>query len=201
MWKPLFYQIVAKVDNQKVGTEEELNALINDVQSNIVELQYILVDMKQHACQYGASHLISFALTAYCDEKLNKVAVGLGVNYQMLQTRLFNTVNAGYIFFEYLEYLLSQPSMLIHSYWAYYYLLNHGYKGKHNSDSDFQRNLYLRQLKLHIQEKTVLLANAGAAVKMPKIKNRVISISYYWLIPSAILLATYAAISLTPYWL
>ena len=196
MWKSIFYSVVAKIDALEKMDEKSFHQSVNEVYEEILALQLALVGHRQHACQYGSAHLISFALTAYCDERLNLLALSMGVDYEMLQTRLFNTLSAGKLFYEYLEYLLAEPSQLTHTYWVYYFLLMHGYKGMYDLDSHFQRNLYLRQLKLLVVDRTSIVKYEKKKIKL-KYRNlsSVVPLTMYWVVPALCLASVYVVIN------
>ncbi len=196
MWKSIFYNVVAKTDSLEKNDEKLFHQSVNEIYDDILALQLALVEYRQNSGQYGSAHLISFALTAYCDERLNLLALSMGVDYEMLQTRLFNTLSAGKLFYEYLEYLLAEPSQLTHTYWAYYFLLMHGYKGMYDLDSHFQRNLYLRQLKLLVVDRagTVKYEKKRLKLKYRNISS-VVPLTMYWVVPALCLVSVYVVIN------
>ncbi|WP_329499475.1 DotU family type IV/VI secretion system protein [Francisella sp. 19S2-4] len=151
----MFYKIINDIDTYTNKDEKDFYQFVDQLYKDILDLQLILVDKNREEGKYSQSHLITFALAAYCDERLNIIAISSGYDYEMLQTRLFKTLDAGKVYYQYLEYLISQKSQAYTNiYWVYYYLLNHGYKGMYDSDSFFERSLYLRQLKILILDYT-----------------------------------------------
>jgi type VI secretion system protein ImpK len=153
MWKLKFYKIISDIDSYISSDEASFHKLVDTIHNDILSLQLILVNINYKTEKYSQSHLITFALTAYCDEKLNIMAISSGLNHEMLQTRLFKTLEAGAVYYQYLEYILTQRSQVnADLYWTYYYLLIHGFKGKYDSDKYFERSLYLRQLKILIMD-------------------------------------------------
>ncbi|AJI56567.1 hypothetical protein LA02_1241 [Francisella philomiragia] len=153
MWKTKFYKIINDIDTYVVEDENNFHKHIESIYQDILSLQLILVDIDKSNTKFNYSHLITFALTAYCDERLNILAVTSGYSHEMLQTRLFKTLEAGSLYYEYLEYILSrgtEPNVDVC--WVYYYLLMHGYEGMYSSSKYFERSLYLRQLKILIKD-------------------------------------------------
>ncbi|OIN83511.1 DotU family type IV/VI secretion system protein [Francisella sp. TX07-6608] len=170
MWKSKFYSIINDIDGYISIDNSDFYQYVDDLYKDILALQLILVDKNREEGKYSQSHLITFALAAYCDEKLNIKAISAGYDYEMLQTRLFKTLEAGKLYYQYLEYLLTQRSQAyVDIYWVYYYLLIHGYKGMYDSDNYLERSLYLRQLKILIIDYTPLKLSVK---KSSRIKNR-----------------------------
>ena len=182
MWKSNFYKIISDVDNYSSRDQTSFYSHTDTLYDDILALQLMLVNNDHNSLKYNQSHLITFALTAYCDERLNTKAISLGFNYEMLQTRLFKTLEAGKVYYGYLEYILTQRSQAnIDIYWVYYYLLIHGYKGMYDSDNYFERSLYLRQLKLlitdHIPLKLSIKKNWSIKHSLKKIFSKTIKLS------------------------
>ncbi|ASG68504.1 hypothetical protein fh0823_15330 [Francisella halioticida] len=170
MWKLKFYSIINDVDTYVSTDDSSFYQYVETLYKDILALQLLLVDKNREEGKYSQSHLITFALAAYCDEKLNIKGISSGYDYEMLQTRLFKTLEAGKVYYQYLEYLLVQKSQAyIDTYWVYYYLLIHGYKGMYDSDNYFERSLYLRQLKILIIDYVPLKLPVD---KYSRIKNK-----------------------------
>ncbi|QIW09688.1 DotU family type IV/VI secretion system protein [Francisella sp. LA112445] len=167
MWRTVFYKIINDIDSYSSQDEKDFYQLVDQLYKDILDLQLILVDKNREEGKYSQSHLITFALAAYCDERLNIIAISSGYDYEMLQTRLFKTLEAGKLYYQYLEYLISQKSQAYTNiYWVYYYLLNHGYKGMYDSDSFFERSLYLRQLKILILDYTPMKISVPKSLRI-----------------------------------
>ncbi|APC92439.1 MULTISPECIES: DotU family type IV/VI secretion system protein [Francisella] len=176
MWKSKFYSIINDVDNYISTVDTDFYQYVDNLYKEILALQLILVDKNREEGKYSQSHLITFALAAYCDERLNIKAISAGYDYEMLQTRLFKTLEAGKLYYQYLEYLLAQRSQAyVNIYWVYYYLLTHGYKGMYDSDNYFERSLYLRQLKILIIDYTPLKLSIK---KTSRIKDKFKRVSF-----------------------
>ncbi|MFZ9035155.1 MAG: DotU family type IV/VI secretion system protein [Francisellaceae bacterium] len=207
MWKVDFYEIIAKVDRFILVDGKSLSQLSETLFNDIQALTLKLLDLNGGGVQYGPSHLISFAITAYCDEKLNVIALKSGYQYALLQSRLFNTVNAGKIFYEYVESILSSRQTFPQVYWVYYFLLIHGYSGMYGTQSKFQRNMYIKQLKLCLLDKTTTekvlnkgLLGVAKDRKTPWLPLYLrIPLSSYWVAPFCLLVAIYATGWLMPY--
>ena len=103
----------------------------------------------------------------------------------MLQTLLFKTLEAGKLYYQYLEHLIAQRSQIYaDTYWVYYYLLTHGSKGMYDSDNYFERSLYLRQLKILIIDYTPLKLSVGkfSIIKRIKGKFKIVSLNILYLV-------------------
>ncbi|MED7788107.1 DotU family type IV/VI secretion system protein [Francisella sp. 19X1-34] len=178
MWRLKFYSIINEVDNYITKSDTDFYQHVETLYKEILSLQLELVDINREEGKYSQSHLITFALAAYCDERLNIKAISSGYCYEMLQTQLFKTLEAGKVYYQYLEYLVAQRSQIyIDTYWVYYYLLTHGYKGMYDSDNYFERSLYLRQLKILLIDYTPLKLSIESPSIIKRIKDKLKRIS------------------------
>ncbi len=193
MWKINFFSIIEQVDCVSTQSQSEFEAFRAELIFKIQSLKLALSDINNIQEIHNTSHLISFALVAYCDERLSLYALRNNLNYDVIQLSLFNVISAGEIFYEYLDTLVSERKSDMLTYWAYYFLLKHGYQGKYADGSDFKRTVYLRQLKAFIHnpkhEVKLNLPHKGHKVKAK------LPLHMLWSIPLALTGLTYLFIS------
>jgi len=96
------------------------------------------------------SYFVLFPIVALFDELVQ--VQFLDVNqaaWPPLQKELFQVDDAGDMFYETLDEILSKPQTLPIVYEVYYFCLNYGFKGRYN-DNELKINEYMKKLKTKI---------------------------------------------------
>lgn len=104
--------------------------------------------------QYSArdAHFVLFPLVAHCDELVKTLVLDLDrQKWPLLQQELYGIDNAGDVFFELLDSLLSKPETLPLVYEAYYFCLNDGFRGRHDGNQEALAD-YRAKLKIGIEQ-------------------------------------------------
>ncbi|QIV96426.1 type VI secretion system protein ImpK [Allofrancisella inopinata] len=149
MWKTCFFNIINAVDDFVPETQGTFDICRNTILSKINKLESIFLS-ENDTTDNSFCHLIIFATVAYCDELLSLKAIEHNFNYKPMQVELFNVANAGDVFYEYVDSILQRKKNLDFIYLIYYFLLEHGYRGRYDLNNP-KRLMYIRQLAFYIK--------------------------------------------------
>ena len=110
-----------------------------------------------------------------------------------LQKELFQVDDAGDMFYESLEEILSKPQTLPFIYEVYYFCLNYGFKGRYN-DNALKINEYMKKLKAKIA--AAIPENLAAEPERPGRFKRIGSRTWYSLAAAVVVGVFYFAFSI-----
>ncbi|AXA34575.1 DotU family type IV/VI secretion system protein [Francisella adeliensis] len=147
MWEFMFYSIIDDIDNFKPNSHDDVYNIFIKTKLNIENLQAALTEDEDDSSS-NASHLITFALTAYCDEKLGLISLEKNYIYTPIQLSLFGISNAGSEFYDYIDVLISKDMPSIKTVFIYYFLLKNGFRGCYEPNESHKKTIYMKKLKV-----------------------------------------------------
>jgi type IV/VI secretion system ImpK/VasF family protein len=135
------------------------------------------------------SYIVLFAVSAHIDELIQTNFLrAMNTTWPLLQKELFRIENAGEVFYEILDDILTKPQTHTFIYEVYYFCMSYGFRGRYENNpvkvSEYLKKLQtkLRQEEIHIPSVT-----PGDAIKLKQFG------SPYWnyLITAGVLVAAY----------
>ncbi|MFI3198645.1 MAG: DotU family type IV/VI secretion system protein [Methylococcaceae bacterium] len=142
------------------------------------QLEDLRTTITEHYSERDAYYAL-FPLTAHCDEWVKKLILD---NHQSewppLQQELYQVDDAGDLFFELLDNVLSKPETLSLVYEVYYFCLNDGFYGRYSARPD-RLDEYLQKLRQHISLQPITAINSPPLEPSRRAYFRIPNYLYY----------------------
>jgi len=174
---------------KKIVLGEENSEEIIRLRAHIrTQLDYLRAKLSETLAERDC-YLILFAMVAHFDEYVQ--ANYLSDTSQLwppLQKELYQTDDAGELFYDTLDDILQRPQTLPLVYGVYYFCLNHGFQGRYN-DNPVKITEYMRRLRAKIPLQEV--GNIPAAPEETGQIKYVGSVAWYYGAAAAAIVASY----------
>jgi len=140
------------------------------------------------------SYFVLFPIVALFDERVQVQFLDVDQTaWPPLQKELFQVDDAGDMFYESLEEILSKPQTLPFIYEVYYFCLNYGFKGRYN-DNELKIKEYMKKLKAKIA--AAVPENLATEPERPGRFKQIGSKVWYYLAAAAVIVVFYFAFSI-----
>lgn len=127
-------------------SREDLLELRAQLRTHLEQLRTLIT--AQHSER--DAYLVLFPLTAHCDEIVkNRILETQDLEWPPLQQELYQVIDAGDLFYELLDNILTKPETLPVVYEVYYFCLNDGFRGRYSGHPD-RLEVWLEKLRNHI---------------------------------------------------
>jgi type IV/VI secretion system ImpK/VasF family protein len=93
----------------------------------------------------------------------------MNMNWPLLQKELFKIDNAGEVFYEFLDELLSKPQTHMFIYEVYYFCMRYGFRGRYENNP-VKVTEYLKKLQAKLKQDEIYVAPAESE-DMVKLKH------------------------------
>lgn len=169
----------------------DLMQLRSKVRDQLVDLRLAITQQYSERDAY----YVLFPLIAHCDEIIKKIEFGDSQQeWPPLQQEFYQVDDAGDLFYEILDNILSKPEILGLVYEVYYFCLNDGFCGRYSGNSGMASS-YLEKLRKHIDLQPLASVPAEPEHKITKRAYFRIPSYSYFIISAALIIMIYWILS------
>ena len=131
--------VIALLDTLKPIRENDLESVsLADIRQEAKKILKAINDNLRELISDSNTYYVLFALTAHCDELAQAYGRASTSLTAPLQNELFNTNDAGNLFYKYIELFRGRNDIDDLVFQTYYFCLNDGFKGRYIVDPDMQ---------------------------------------------------------------
>jgi len=156
--------------------KRDLNAdidSVDDIVSMRAEMRHQLDFLKATLAEHYSerdTYIVLFPISAQIDELIqNNYLNTMNMNWPLLQKELFKIDNAGEVFYEFLDELLSKPQTHMFIYEVYYFCMRYGFRGRYENNP-VKVTEYLKKLQAKLKQDEIYVAPAESE-DMVKLKH------------------------------
>ena len=138
-------------DQQEIHSVDDIVNLRTELRNQLDMLKAVIAEEYSESDTY----MILFAITAQIDELIQaRFLKILNISWPLLQKELFQIDDAGDIFFEIVDDILSKPQTHVFIYEIYYFCIRYGFRGRYDHNPA-KISEYLKKLQAKLPDEGI----------------------------------------------